>query len=217
MHKHQEAVEQAVEPDVPQAEDEVSKYLRELGIHVRIDAKGAVPGDVLRSFQAANIDQNVGLMRKLIAKVQITNVSEDVEVEDADHYVQVLENHLVASPENEMRRNWFNSVIPAGMRVEDTRRVEAPPSPWEDVNVPPRPTARMDDGSKLLRPRAKKGARPRELSRSRPPARFEDPWMQRLNQFQADEDYDEQRANIIHNLTEQDYNSTRRFLSRREG
>ena len=147
MHKHQEAVEQVREPDVPQAEDEVSKYLRELGIHVRIDEKGAVPGDVLRSFQAAKIDQNVGLMRNLIAKVQIKNVSEDVEVEDAEHYVQVLEDHLVAGPENEMRRNWFNSVIPVGMRVEDTRRVEAQLSPWEAVTVPPQPTARVGRSS----------------------------------------------------------------------
>ena len=89
-------------------------------------------------------------MRNLIAKVQIKNVSEDVEVEDAEHYVQVLEDHLVAGPENEMRRNWFNSVIPAGMRVEDTRRVEAQLSPWEAVTVPPQPTARVDDGSKLF-------------------------------------------------------------------
>ena len=67
----------------------------------------------------ARIDQNIGAMRELIAKVGITDVSGmDDSAKDAAYYVKLLENNLVPGPENETRRNWFRSVMPDPHRVD---------------------------------------------------------------------------------------------------
>ena len=219
--QHQSAVGQAVEPDVPQAEDEVVAHLRELGIQIPIPEAGAPSvEEILRSFRDAKIDQDEGAMDRMVAKTGLdTTLTFSGELPStkkiARKYAEKLSKGLAPGPENEMRRNWFKSVIPSSERQV---RVEADIPDWEHVTLPPRPTAIVDPGTNLLRPPAKKGARPQELSEEpvgSPPASMSQRLLDGL-QAESKADHDAKRARTIHDILQTDYDFSGSFMDRTE-
>ena len=212
---------QVVEPDVPQAEDEVVAHLRELGIQIPIPEAGAPSvEEILRSFRDAKIDQSEVSMGLLIGKtgldMGLTFRGElPTTKRIATKYAEKLSKGLAPGPEYEIRRNWFKSVIPSSERQV---RVEADIPDWEQITLPPRPTAIVDPGTNLLRPPAKKGARPQELSAEpvgSPPASMSQRLLDGI-QAESKADHDAKRARTIHDILQTDYDFSGSFMDRTE-
>ena len=154
MISHQAAVEQVTEPDVPQKPDPVVEYLKQKGIHIRIDLLGdELESDIREAFKRAKIDQDEDAMRALMDQLQIPR--DAGETKSTKYYTKLLLSHIdVVDLANDRRRNWLRaaglpSTVPA-TRVADPEPIRAP--------SPPRPTAVMDAGTQLVAPQPKKGA-----------------------------------------------------------
>ena len=107
-------------------------------------------------LQRASIDQDMGLLRDLAAKLGIPKSGKSESLQDGAFWALELAESLTDKPDktNEMRRNWF---IRAGVPVHaPTTRAEGLPGRPAVVGAP-RPTATVDPGLNLLDPKPKKG------------------------------------------------------------
>ena len=157
---HQGAIEQATEPDVPQRGDDNVEFLREMGIVLPLESgqtdPKAIAKDIVEAFKRAEIDQDVEGMRKLLRLVGVKAAREApyLATEDASHFASVLAAQLTDTAANANRRNWF---IQAGIPTHPPHmRPEVLPA-RVSVTTAPGPSARVDDGQKLLPLQEKKG------------------------------------------------------------
>ena len=157
---HQGAIEQATEPDVPQRGDDNVEFLREMGIVLPLESgqtdPKAIAKDIVEAFKRAEIDQDIEGMRKLLRLVGVKAAREApyLATEDASHFASVLAAQLTDTAANANRRNWF---IQAGIPTHPPHmRPEVLPA-RVSVTTAPGPSARVDDGQKLLPLQEKKG------------------------------------------------------------
>ena len=157
---NQAAIEQATEPDVPQRGDDNVEFLRKMGFVLPLESgqtdPKAIAKDIVEAFKRAEIDQNIEGMRNLLRLVGVKAAREApyLATEDASHFASVLAAQLTDTAANANRRNWF---IQAGIPTHPPHmRPEVLPA-RVSVTTAPGPSARVDDGQKLLPPQEKKG------------------------------------------------------------